>query len=91
MSRNPSYPPRKRGDGGWLALSLSVLMMVLCYPQVFGIARWIMETFFEDVSSDAGYLVIPIFLLCMMVGFFGLTVLFQLIPKLFLLGLFTRR
>lgn len=65
--------------------------MVLCYPQVFATSRWVMETFFPDASTDAGYLIIPIFLLCMMVGFFGLTVIFKIVPKLLLLGIFTRR
>ena len=91
MKRQYNDNRRARGDGGRLALSLSALLMVLCYPQVFGGARWILKVFFASASSDAGYLVIPIFLLCMMIGFFGLAVLLQFIPKLILLSLFTRK
>ncbi len=91
MARKAPASGKARGDGGWFALSLSGLIMVLGYPQVFGISRWIMETFFHDASVDAGYLIIPVFLLCMMVGFFGLAVLFQTLPKLLMLGHFMRR
>ena len=80
-----------RGDGGWLALSLSGLLMLLCYPQVFEIAQRIMNGILPNAQSDMPYLIIPIFVLSMLVGFFGLAVVIKFLPKLVLLSTLSRR
>ncbi len=73
------------------ALSLSGFVVVFFYPQIFDLAQWLQVDHMQEGYLDSEYLIIPIFLLCMLVCFFGLTVILRFLPQLLLLLLFTRR
>nr|WP_321361400.1 hypothetical protein [uncultured Hyphomonas sp.] len=82
---------RSKGDGDLLAYGISGLILSFILPQVLKLSHWIFNTFLWEDFYDAEYLYIPIFLLCLVVCFFGGAFLLRFGPRLLLLVFLVRK
>ena len=94
MVKKSSPEQRRRGDAQWLAWGFSGLVMVVISPKLFGLAAEIFETFLEDdlwKYDFAEILIYPIFVLCLITGFFALALLLRFIPQIGILAVLMRK
>jgi|GEM_PF-3744513 len=87
MARRNNTHRKSRGDGGWLAWGVAGLIMMMNLPTMMSLSQWIFDTFLEEQFWEFEIIKFPVFILCMIVGFFGLSAILMLGSKLLLLRL----
>lgn len=63
------------GNGTYLAKAISALILFFCLPGIWKLSVWLYWAILSPHFWDAEYLAYPICGLCLVVGYFGLTVL----------------
>ena len=85
MKRRNNQVRKQRGDGGWLAYGISGLFIITNLPAMMSLSQWIFDTFLYEYYWDAEFMKWPVFLCCLIIGFFGLSVALAFGTRLLLL------